>query len=418
VSERRDRTATTDVPPSERRGIVTFARPRGYRGTSPLPARPELSAADAPPGEGIAGAGRTQPWQALGGLLFIVPLFVVLAFGAGGAQRSVQVLAPLTTFALPVIAMVAFWWEDWPGASLRAGWSGLTDTLIIVPVALALSLVGQLVVARADPRVLFDPTPGAGHVATFPHTMPLAAGVFTVMLQLTLVSEGWPLRGMGRIRAGLTALAISWVVGALAYLLLVGAHDEPVAVPGGLRDLSGPVAPGAYGAWLTAVGTWQLVFFMALRGWPFSLIRRRARRLPAANAAVIACGWATYLVLRHTAGWAPNRVLAVCGSVLAAILVVAMLLEAWPWTRWLSPLPGRTCVLVSAVIIGGLLYALLSAAAHQVRWTRAGADDWVGYAALNALGMAVILHVAIWRRWPVAAGTAEQTRGDRSPAHV
>jgi hypothetical protein len=128
-------------------------------------------------------------------------------------------------------------------------------------------------------------------------------------------------------------------------------------------------------------------------------------RLPAANAAVIACGWATYLLLRHGLGWPPGRVLAVCGSVLAAILVVAMLLEAWPWVRWLPPASGLTCVLVSSVIGGGLLYALLSAVAGQLRWTRAGPDDWVGYAALNALGIAVILHVAIWRRWPVA-GTA------------
>jgi hypothetical protein len=333
-----------------------------------------------------------------------VPLFFLLAFGFGGPERSLEVFGPLTTFALSAVAVIGFWWEDWPGSSLRAGWSGLTDTLLIVAAGVVFTLVGQVIVAGVDVHALFDPEPGVGHVATFPHTMPVAAGVFTIILQLTLVSEGWPLRGIGRIRAGLVALVISWVIGALAYLLLVGAHDEPTAMPGGLRDLSGPVAPGSYGAWLTAVGTWQMVFFMALRGWPFYLIRRRLLRLPAANIAVIVCGWVTYVVLRHPLGWSPNRILAVCGSVLTAILVVAMLLEAWPWIRVMSPLPGRTCVLVTSILGGGLLYLLLSAVAHQAHWTHATPDDWVGYAALNALGMAVILQVTIWRRWPVASG--------------
>lgn len=41
------------------------------------------------------------------------------------------------------------------------------------------------------------------------------------MLQLTLVFEGWPLRGLGRFRAGLLALVISWAV-ALAALNFMG----------------------------------------------------------------------------------------------------------------------------------------------------------------------------------------------------
>ncbi|MFG1709722.1 hypothetical protein ACFLIM_41735 [Nonomuraea sp. M3C6] len=375
---------------------------RGYRRTPPLPARPVLSA------PGVAAAepapGRAHPLLSAG-LTFVVPLFFLLAFGAGGAETSLRVLAPLTTFALPAIAMIAFWWEDWPGSSLRAGWAGLTDTLLIAVAAVVLTIAGQAVVASADVRALFDPDPGAGHVATFPHTMPLAAGAFTAMLQLTMVSEGWPLRGLGRVRSGVAALVVSWTAGVLAYLALVGVHDEPTAMPGGLRDLGGPVSPGAYGAWLTAVGVWQLVFFLALRGWPFSTIRRRGPRLLAGNAVVIACGWTTYLILRHTLGWTPNRVLAVCGCVVAAVLVVAMLFEAWPWIRLLSPLPGRTCVLISALAVAGLLYGGLSAYARQVEWVHAAPDDWVGYAALNALGMSVILHVAVWKRWPLATGT-------------
>ncbi|AWS42877.1 hypothetical protein [Streptosporangium sp. 'caverna'] len=379
-------------------------RLHGYRRTPPLPERPGISAPDAP-AEPPTRLGTDQPRLALRGLILIVPLFVLLAFGAGGPERSLQTLAPVTTFALPAIAMVAFYWEDWPGSSLRAGWAGLTDTLLLVAAAPVLSVAGQAVVAEVDLPALFGFEPGAGHVAMFPHTMPLAAGAFTVILQLTLVTEGWPLRGLGRVPSGIVALLVSWVIGAALYFTLLDVHGEPATTPGGLHELSGPVAPGAYGAWLTSVGAWQLVFFLALRGWPFSGIRRRAPRLLAGNVAVIACGWATYLILRHGLDWTPNRVFAVCGSVIAAILVVAMLFEAWPWTRLFSPLPGRLSVLITALVLTGVLYGVLSAVARHAQWSHENPDDWIGYAVLNALGMSVILHVAIWRRWPVATGT-------------
>jgi hypothetical protein len=397
---------------NEARGAALDPGRRGYRRTPPLPARPELSA---PGVVAVKPARRRSRPLLVGGLIFIVPLFFLLSFGAGGAETSLHVLAPLTTFALPAIAMIAFWWEDWPGDSLRAGWAGLTDTLLIALAAVLLTVAGQVVVATADIPALFDPDPGTGHVATFPHTMPLAAGAFTAMLQLTMVSEGWPLRGLGRVWSGVAALAVSWTVGVLAYLTLIGVHDEPVALPGGLRDLAGPVSPGAYGAWLTAVAVWQVVFFLALRGWPFSAIRRRGLRLSAGNVVVIGCGWSTYLILSHVLGWPPNRILAVCGCAVAAVLVVAMLFEARPWIRLLSPLPGRTCVLVSALVVAALLYGGLSVYARQVDWVRVTPDDWVGYAAMNALGMSVILHVAIWRRWPVATETPAptETRGEK-----
>ena len=181
-------------------------------------------------------------------------------------------------------------------------------------------------------------------------------------------------------------------------------HDEPAAPPGGLRDLGGPVSPGAYGAWLTSVAAWQLVFFLALRGWPFSAIHRRGPRLLAGNAVVIACGWSTYLSsVTDSAGPEPD--LGGLRLVIAAILVVAMLFEAWPWTRLLSPLPGRLSVLITALILAGVLYGVLSSVAQHARWATENPDDWIGYAVLNALGMSVILHVAIWRRWPVSTGT-------------
>jgi hypothetical protein len=43
--------------------------------------------------------------------------------------------------------------------------------------------------------------------------MPLAGAIFVVMLELTLVSEGWPLRRLGRFTGGVAALAAAWAIG-------------------------------------------------------------------------------------------------------------------------------------------------------------------------------------------------------------
>ena len=69
-----------------------------------------------------------QPGLGWAGLLLVVPIAVLFAIGAGGAERSVLVLGPLITFALPAVVMVAFWWDDWPGSRTcgRAGPAGST----------------------------------------------------------------------------------------------------------------------------------------------------------------------------------------------------------------------------------------------------------------------------------------------------
>jgi hypothetical protein len=105
--------------------INTLTGPVGIR-----QCRPALSAPDPVTGAPARALGQGQPLFGLAGLTFLVPVSFVLAFGVGGPVTSLEILAPLTTFALPVIATIAFWWEDWPGSTLRAGWSGLTDTLV------------------------------------------------------------------------------------------------------------------------------------------------------------------------------------------------------------------------------------------------------------------------------------------------
>ena len=103
--------------------------------------------------------------------------------------------------------------------------------------------------------------------------MALAGATFTAMLQLSLVCERWPLGRLGRLWSGIAALVLSWVIGVSAYFLFVNIGYLPVAerVAAGLRDPGGPVSRADFGAALIAVGVWQAVLFIALRGWALTL---------------------------------------------------------------------------------------------------------------------------------------------------
>ena len=136
-----------------------------------LPERPAVSAPATPTGASgrPAASARSaraarQPYLGLLGLLLVVPVAALVAVGVGGPESSLRVLGPLVTFALPVVAMVAFWWEDWPGSSLRPGWSGLVDTMVVAVLAVVLTLLGLLVV-DGDPGGVFTGAAFPGHDA-------------------------------------------------------------------------------------------------------------------------------------------------------------------------------------------------------------------------------------------------------------
>ena len=351
--------------------------------------------------ERVAG----QPGLGLAGTLLVLPVAVFLGVGAGGLEPSLRVLGPLSTFGLPVVAMIAFWWEDWPGSRLRPGWSGLLNTALVVAGAVLLTFAGQMVVGRLDLRGVFDPTPGAGDAPTFPATMPLAAGFFVVMLQLTLVSEGWPLRRLGRLASGPAALVISAGIAVGLYVLVVRFHPAPCS---GLRPRSGPLSGGELGALLVVVGVWQVLFFVAMRGWPFAEVASRALRLVTANLLVVGAGVLTFAVLRGVLGWSASAVSAAGGSVVAAVLLQAMLFEGWPRSDDRPDLERLTTLGV-VTILAGLLYCGLTAVARNAYWTIDTPDEWVAYAGLNAIGAAVILHVAIGGRWPFIPGACGET---------
>ena len=142
-------------------------------------------------------------------------------------------------------------------------------------------------------------------------------------------------------------------------------------------------------------------FYVALRGWPFAQIASRAVRLPVANVAVIAAGVLAYVILHTGLRLTPQTVSAVAGSALTAMLLRGMLFEGLPR---LTDHPARERPITLAVITVAsvALYVALIALAHQVRWATATPQEWVTYAGLNAIGLGVILHVGIGRRWPFA----------------
>ncbi len=295
--------------------------------------------------------------------------------------------------------MVAFWWEDWPGTRLRPSWSGWADTALIAAGAVALTGVGQALAGRLDPAALFDPSPGPGHVPTFPVTLPLAGAAFVTMLQVTLVGEGWPLRRLPRVPAGVAALAFSWTVALIAALLLV---EVPAPAGSDVTARDGPVPAVDLGAALVVIGAWQVVLYVVWRGWPLSSIERRGPRLSCAHLVVIGGGVLTYVVGHAVLHIDPARVSAVAACLIAGGLVSGMLFDGWPDLRRGAGV-GRAASLLVALAATVLLAILLGATAARLPLGRATTDEWVAHAALNALGLAIILHVAIGRRWPFTA---------------
>ena len=107
----------------------------------------------------------------------------------------------------------------------------------------------------------------------------------------------------------------------------------------------------------------------------------------------------TYVILHNAIGLTPAKASAVAGAALTAVLLRGMLFEGLP--RWgHHPARKRLIMLGTVVLVAAALYAALTAIAHQARWTTATPEEWVTYAGLNAIGLGVILHVGIGRRWP------------------
>ena len=133
--------------------------------------------------------------------------------------------------------------------------------------------------------------------------MPLAGAFFVVMLQLTLVDEGWPLRRLGRIAVRSGRAGLAWSIALTLYLLLVQTHPKSDSTS---TTAAAECCPGAeFGAVLTAIGLWQVSFYVALRGWPFSTMTSRARATLARERHRDRRGVATYVILHGAIGLGP-----------------------------------------------------------------------------------------------------------------
>ncbi len=359
-----------------------------------------LQAPGSPPSDvpNPAPRGFGQPGLGMLGLLLVVPIAVALAIGAGG-EGSTLVIGPLVTHSLPLVAMVAFWWQNWPGTQLWAALSGWANTVLIIAGAVVLTGIGQIIAGGLDLTGLFVPTPGPGHVPTFPATLPVAGAAFIVMLQITLVGERWPLHRLPRLPAGLLAVTASWVVAVVGGLALVRI-DPPAGSDVIARH--GPIPGADAGAALVLIGAWQVLFFVVWRGWPFSSIGPRAARLSAAHATVLGGGILTFITAGEFLGLDAPHIRAIAGCFIAAGLLAGMLFEGT-----FSGGAERPLLLLATVALTTLLAAALHAVAATMQFTRVSVDEWVEHASLNAVATSIILHVAIGRRWPFRARTKE-----------
>lgn len=336
-----------------------------------------------------------QPALGLTGLLLVVPVAALLAFAADGAQGSTIVLGPLAVFALAPIAMIAFWWENWPGTRLRPSWSGWADTVLIAAIAVVLTVVAQLLVGRFDLRGIFSLSPALGTSPVFPITLPLAGAAFVAIMQVTFVCERWPFRRLGETIGGLAALAFSWAVAVALFFGLVSVHPRPGS---GLRAQTAPLAPAELGALLVIIGLCQVWFYITWDGWPFTKLRSEPARLVSGNATVIGVGIVTF-VLAKAAGLAPVRMIALAGSFIAAALLLGLLFDGW-LPRSPTASSRRLIAVLVALVLSAILYASVNAYADHLRWTVARPIEWVAHVMLNAIALSVILHVAVGRRWP------------------
>jgi hypothetical protein len=364
-----------------------------------LPERPPLSDPGAGPGgPANRGADPRQPRLGLLGLLFVVPNTLLLALAWGGIEGSTVVLGPLVTFSLPLVVMVSFFWEDWPGTRLRASLSGWVDTLLIVVGAVVLTGIGQALIGGFHLAGIFDTSPPPGSVPTFPASLAIGGIAFVAMLQITLVGEGWPLRKLPGLSPGVVAVVVSWAIAVIVFFTLAGLEPPPGS---GVTPRGGPVAGPDLGAAAVMVGVLQVLIYVIWRGWPFADIAGTAPRLLLAHAVTIGGGIGLFLIGKHVLGVEPHWIGAAAGCFIAAGVVLGMQFDGW-LARALAPDPERLVLLLAvlglACVFGGVTYAIASAFSYE----RIAPQEWVEHVALNAIAVSAIAHVAIGRRWPFA----------------
>ncbi|HEY5855352.1 MAG TPA: hypothetical protein VIW24_15210 [Aldersonia sp.] len=217
--------------------------------TAPVVPGQEEPAAEAP----AVRAGAAQARAGLLGLRIVALGFVVLGIVPGGPQAALETVGPIATFALPVLAASALWWEGWPAKRLRQPLAGVVNLVLIIVGTIVLTIVAQDVVGRVDlAGMVTTPPQGSPTFTTWPWTMPLGVLVFVATLQFTFVNEGWPFRRLSGVVGGFLVVLVSWIVGLAVYFLVVNWDLVPVPA----REAIGLGTPGGPSAGSNSSAGW------------------------------------------------------------------------------------------------------------------------------------------------------------------
>lgn len=317
-----------------------------------------------------------------------------------------QVLGPIGLFGLPFLMVMAYWWRGWPVARASRPVAGAASTLLFGAGAVVLTIVGQLLVGDLDLEGIFRTSDSIeeGVRTAYPFTLPLAMAVIVAMVQITYVWGRWPLRRLSPLAGGWAALGLSWVIGVALYYGLANWES----VPGPVRSSIGLRDPASLwdGVDLTAlffsILLWQSIFGVLFDGFPFLAFRRVGAGVYASTAAVFLLGALTFSLLQDGVHFAIGAIIAVTGSGVAAVFVVRVLLEAWPFG---SEEPGiaRVGLFVSALVVFLVAYFALRAGGNEGEQPPVG--FWIGVASLVFLVGGTIWHYSVWRRWPLPPPT-------------
>jgi hypothetical protein len=366
--------------------------------------------AGAPTAGATAKDLRSQPAVGVIGLCVASTLCLLLGVAIAPLD-SLQILGSVTTFALPILIASALWWQGWPARSSSRAVSGVINTLLIAGVAVVLTALAQVIVGRGDLAHLLSTTP-AGHgpgrpaFPSYPWTLPLAALIFLTMIQLTFVCDRRPLRRLGTPGAGIAAVTLSWIVGLVAYKVLANWNavvPPPVQQALGLSNPGGPVSAFNLLGWTLCVAVWSVLLFIPLKGRPFGRIGSVPARLVAGNLATIALGWATFRVLSGPIALTVPEIAAACGTVIAASLVAALILEGWPARLLTSGFARDGAMLATIAVLAAVMFIVLKALGASTAWPATNPVYlWMTVCALNFVAAGSILWYGVFRRWPVA----------------
>jgi hypothetical protein len=369
--------------------------------TTPVVPGQEEPAAEAPAGQ----ADSAQARAGLVGLAIVAIGFVVLGIVPGGPQTALETVGPIATFALPVLAASALWWEGWPAKRLRQPMAGLINLGLIILGGILLTILAQAVIGRVDLVGMFTTPPqGSPTFTTWPWTMPLGVLVFVAILQFTFVNEGWPFRRLSGVVGGFLVVLASWIVGLAAYFLVANWDllPPPAREAIGLANPAGPVSGLELLGWLAIVTAFQVLFYIGLGGWPTSYIRNPATRIGAANVFVIGGGWLTWALLAKGLGWETPTIAALGGSVAAAAVLSAILFDNWPALAVHDVNTRLALTALQIAIVTALLFFGLRALGNALQvWDRDPVELWVTVSNLNFIAATAITHVAVFHRWPV-----------------